>query len=140
MLLLGACAAALEIAGTEAAVDVLRGQTARVELTLKNNTPQAENIRVDYLLEKYPDGQPDNYLELLAGLEKAREFTLGPGAEQKYAFPIKTGEHTAAGGYLFWLVFSKVVHTQSNEEGDFIVQDAVYYPLRLNCRIVNNIE
>ena len=129
---------ALEIQGLEGTLAVLRGRTERVVLKLKNNTSETENLKIDFFADKQALDQ--QYLDLLESVARQPEIAVPPNSEREYVFQIKTNEQTELGEYLFWLTFSKEIHTQNNDSGDFIVHDVCYYPVRFACRIVNALD
>jgi len=133
LLLLSGLVWALEIQGPAEPVTILRGRTERLVLRLKNDTNETEKIKPGFFSGRQP-------AEAVFLTMPENELTLRPFSEQECVLQIRTADFAEPGDYLYWLTFSRDIHRQSNESGDFTVQDIHYYPLQFVCRIVKTID
>ncbi|GBR76712.1 hypothetical protein NO2_1219 [Candidatus Termititenax persephonae] len=133
-LLLSGFLLALEVTGPQEVFTLERNQSARLTVVLNNPGSQPAAVKVSYFLDQSPDDeQQRNYLTLLDSLQRRPEVALAPNSYQNYTWEIRTAADTAYGEYLFWVVFSVDSFTQNSDDGDFVVQDVSYFPVRLNC-------
>ena len=135
LLLLCGFLAALEVSGPKEIFTLDRNQSARLNVVLNNPASKPAAVKVSYFLDKSPEGgQPYNHKQMLDSINKRPEVALAPNSYQNYSWEIKTDDYTERGEYLFWVIFSVDSFTQSSDEGDFVVQEASYFPVRVNCK------
>jgi len=113
----------LEIQGPVGPLPVYTRRAERVFLRLKNDTGEIEKIKPALF-----SGEG-----IILEMPK-NELTLYPFSEQEYVLKVMASCIDEPGEHLYWLTFTRDRHTQSNESGDFTVQDVYYYPLQFVCR------
>ena len=127
--------AALDVSGPQEVFTLDRNQSARMSVVLNNRSDKSAAVRVDYFFAEGPDNESQyNPRQMLDSINRQSEVAIAPHSHQSYSWEIRTSNQTEYGNYLFWVVFSVDNFTQSTEEGDFVVQDVSYFPVRIRCQ------